>query len=130
MEGSGLVLLAEGQPYVRDILSTALEEAGFRVQSRASCPDFREMHAACNEEPVLIVMDNDVPEGCGVTCVRTTRANGYDGPIIVITHELSADLESGLDADVMVLRKPMRVGDLRRLAIAVTRSGSDEGAAA
>ena len=88
------------------------------------------MHAACNEEPVLIVMDNDIPGGCGATCVRTTRSNGYDGPIIVITHELSAELESGLDADVMVLRKPIRVGDLRRLAIAVTRSSSGEEEAA
>jgi signal transduction histidine kinase/CheY-like chemotaxis protein len=130
LEGSGLVLLAEGQPYVRDILSTALEEAGFRVQSTASCPDFREIYAACDEEPVLVVMDNDVPEGCGVTCVHTARTNGYGGPIIVITHELSAELESGLDADVMILRKPIRVGDLRRLAIAVTRSGGDEEAAA
>jgi signal transduction histidine kinase len=130
LEGSGLVLLAEGQPYVRDILSTALEEAGFRVQSRASCPDFREMHAACSEVPALIVMDNDIPGGCGATCVRTTRANGYEGPIIVITHELTADLESGMDADVMVLRKPIRVGDLRRLAIAVTRDGGGDEVAA
>jgi hypothetical protein len=33
-------------------------------------------------------------------------------------------MEQGLDADVMLLRKPVRVGDLRRLAVALTRSRS------
>jgi signal transduction histidine kinase len=128
--GSGLVLLAEGQPYVRDILGTALEEAGFEVDSRASCPAFREMYDGLEAAPSLIVMDNDIPGGCGATCIRNTRAKGYQGPIIVITHELPDDLASGLDADVLVLRKPVRVGDLRRLAVAVTRNGRGGEAAA
>lgn len=127
---SGLVLLAEGQPYVRDILAMALEEVGFEVVTRASCPEFREMYDGLTEAPSLIVMDNDIPGGCGATCIRNTRAKGYEGPIIVITHELPDELASGLDADVMVLRKPVGVGDLRRLAITVTRSGRTEEAAA
>ncbi len=130
VRGSGLVLLAEGQPYVRGILATALEEAGFDVDSRASCPAFREMYDSLEEAPSLIVMDNDIPGGCGATCIRNTRAKGYRGPIIVITHELPDDLASGLDADVLILRKPVRVGDLRRLAVTVTRSGRGEEAAA
>ena len=48
----------------------------------------------------------------------------------MITHELPEELESGLDADVMVLRKPIRVGDLRRLALAVTRGVNNDEAAA
>jgi signal transduction histidine kinase len=128
--GSGLVLLAEGQPYVRDILATALEEAGFDVDSRASCPAFREMYDSLEAAPSLIVMDNDIPGGCGADCIHNTRAKGYRGPIIVITHELPEDLVSGLDADVLILRKPVRVGDLRRLAIAVTRNGRGGEAAA
>ena len=54
----------------------------------------------------------------------------YDGPAILLTHDLTPEMEHRLSADVMVLRKPVRVGDLRRLAVAMTRAGRRRGAAA
>ena len=80
--------------------------------------------------PDLIVLDTDLPGGCGVSCLETIREGGYHGPAILVTHDLSEEMERKLAADVMVLRKPVRVGELRRLAVAMTRSATRGGVAA
>jgi len=121
--GSGTVFLAEGHPYVRDILATALEDSGFSVSPVRTCPEFRALHEQGALLPDLIVLDADLPGGCGVNCLETIRRRGYLGPAILVTHDLSPEMELRLGADVMVLRKPLRVGDLRRLAVAMTRPG-------
>ncbi|UCC13581.1 MAG: response regulator [Gammaproteobacteria bacterium] len=130
VSGSGTVFLAQGHPYVRDILVTALEDAGFRVSPATSCPAFRSLYSDGDLRPDLIVLDNDLPDGCGVNCLEKIRAHGYAGPAIILAHELSPEVEGGLDADVMLLHKPVRVGDLRRLAVAMTRSRSSSEEAA
>lgn len=124
LSGSGSVFLAQGHAYVRDILVTALEDAGFDVSPVTSCPAFRSLYRDGEMCADLVVLDNDLPGGCGINCLEKIREHGYLGPAIILTHELSPEMEQGLDADVMLLRKPVRVGDLRRLAVAMTRSRS------
>jgi signal transduction histidine kinase len=124
VSGSGSVFLAQGHAYVRDILVTALEDAGFSVSPVTSCPAFRSLYRDGELRADLVVLDNDLPGGCGVDCLDKIREHGYLGPAIILTHELSPEMEQGLDAEVMLLRKPVRVGDLRRLAVAMTRSRS------
>jgi len=128
--GGGTVFLAEGHSYVRDILATALEDSGFTVSPVTSCPEFRALHRDGAITPDLIVLDADLPGGCGVDCLEKIRRHGYAGPAILVTHDLTEDMEDRLDADVMVLRKPLRVGELRRLATAMTRGRRSGGAAA
>jgi signal transduction histidine kinase len=127
---TGTVFLAEGHRYVRDILATALEDSGFTVLPATSCPEFRSLHEGAGVAPDLIVLDTDLPGGCGVSCLETIREGGYHGPAILVTHDLSEEMERKLAADVMVLRKPVRVGELRRLAVAMTRSATRGGVAA
>lgn len=128
--GGGTVFLAEGHSYVRDILATALEDSGFTVSPVTSCPEFRALHRDGAITPDLIVLDADLPGGCGVDCLETIRRHGYAGPAILVTHDLTEDMEDRLGADVMVLRKPLRVSDLRRLATAMTRGRKSGEAAA
>lgn len=128
--GVGAVFLAEGHPYVRDILTTALEDSGFTVAPVTTCPEFRSLHQHGRLAPDLIILDADLPGGCGVDCLENIRRHGYDGPAILLTHDLTPEMEHRLSADVMVLRKPVRVGDLRRLAVAMTRAGRRGGVAA
>ena len=63
-------------------------------------------------------------------CLQRARDHGYHGPAILLTHELSQDLERLLEGDAMVLHKPVRIGELRRLAVAMVESGSERGVAA
>jgi len=128
--GSGTVLLAQGDPYVREILTAALEDAGFKVSPTGTCPDFRSIHEKGLSTPDLVILDADLPGGCGADCLQRARDHGYHGPAILLTHELSQDLERLLEGDAMVLHKPVRIGELRRLAVAMVESGSERGVAA
>ncbi len=125
--GSGTIFLAEGHAYVRDILATALEDTGFSVTPVRTCPEFRALQQQRESAADLIVLDADLPGGCGVTCLEAIRQRGYSGPAIVLTYDLTPEMERRLGADVMVLRKPVRIGDLRRLAVALTGPGRRKG---
>jgi len=128
--GSGTVFVAQGDMYVRDIMVTALEDAGFQVLPVETCPAFRSLYKEGQARPDLIVLDADLPGGCGINCLKKIRDYGYHGPAILVTHELSPDMERLLDGDAMVLHKPVRIGDLRRLAAAMTRARVETGAVA
>lgn len=128
--GSGTVLLAQGDLYVREILTAALQDSGFDVSPTITCQDFRSMYEKGLSRPDLVILDADLPGGCGPDCLKRLRDHGYHGPAILLTHQLSKDLERRLEGDAMVLHKPVRIGELRRLAVAMVDSRSDRGVAA
>src|SRR5205807_2093693 len=77
------VLVADDDDGIRQWLHTTLSIKGWRVVTVASAPDA--LTAIPAEHPDLIVLDQHMPEMTGLECAAELRANGIDGPIILIS---------------------------------------------
>jgi signal transduction histidine kinase/CheY-like chemotaxis protein len=110
--GRGTVLLAEDHRQVREVLTGALEAAGYEVVPTASGPEFLEAHARLADDLVAMVVDLEIPEPDGLACVRQLRAEGVRTPILLITGTPAPGLESKAGDLAVVLRKPF---PMRRL---------------
>jgi two-component system response regulator MprA len=80
-----LVLVADDEPGIRDLLCEVLAEAGFRTQTAADGGEVVEL--AVRHQPVLIVLDVMMPKMDGYTTL--TRLRGHpltkEIPVIILT---------------------------------------------
>lgn len=125
--GQGLVLLAEQHPYARQIMSTALEAAGFNVVPTADGPALRDQLSNTDENPVLAVLDARLPGVGSEDRVDWLRRAGYPGPVLLVGGSSDdADATTSADDSVFLLNKPVSVAELKRLALGMTRANPDK----
>ena len=117
--GRGKVLLAEDHRQVREVLTGALEAAGYEAIPTASGAEFLETHDGLADEPVAMVIDLEIPEPDGLACLRTLRTAGVRTPIVLITGTPAPGLEDEVGDLAVVLRKPF---EMRRLIGLLARS--------
>ncbi len=110
--GRGTVLLAEDHRQVREVLTGALEAAGYEVVPTASGSELLEAHARLADDLAAMVVDLEIPEPDGLACVRQLRTEGVRTPILLITGTPAPGLESEVGDLAVVLRKPF---PMRRL---------------
>jgi signal transduction histidine kinase len=114
--GSGeRVLLAEDNAYVREIIATTLNAAGYEVEALESGSALMERCHAGLANVALLIIDLDLPGRNGLDCLREIRARGGRTPAIMITGDLDAELEDRLDGSALLLRKPFLMSELLRL---------------
>lgn len=68
-------------------------------------------------QPDLVMMDVHLPDGDGRQLVRSLRAEGYEGRIMVVTGDANAAAdarENDDDPDQMVLEKPVSIRALHQ----------------
>lgn len=118
--GSGQrVLLAEDDAYVREIIATTLNAAGYEVEGLASGSALMERARRGLADVALLIIDLDLPGRNGLDCLREIRASGDDTPAIMVTGDVDADLEDCVDGAAMLLRKPFLMSELVRLVAAL-----------
>lgn len=105
------VLVVEDDPEIRDIIHSALEDAGYRVAEAANCS--RGLIEAGARKPDLVVLDLGLPDQDGVEFIRQMRAWSAK-PIIVLSARTDeaqkvAALDEGADD---YLAKPFGVAEL------------------
>jgi signal transduction histidine kinase len=66
---SGKVLLVEDDPFLQDIVKTALDEAGFHVETSATAADG--ILTFSQNAPELVIMDINLPDGNGMDLCKT-----------------------------------------------------------
>ncbi|MEE9297376.1 MAG: response regulator [Phycisphaerae bacterium] len=114
--GSGdLVLLAEDNPQVRGIISSALQSFGYQIIKTADGQAALESFRLYKDRIRLLILDIDLPRGGGLNCLRTVRKTGSTTPAILIT---SSDKTRGkvMPSDsAVVLHKPFLTAELGRL---------------
>ena len=110
--GRGTVLLVEDHRQVREVLTGALEAAGYEVVPTTSGSEFLETHARLADGFVAMVVDLEIPEPDGLACVRQLRVAGVRTPIVLITGTPAPGLENEVGDLAVVLRKPFQ---MRRL---------------
>ncbi len=121
------ILIVEDDATLRIALKDNLEQAGYAVDTAATCAAAEE--AARAAPPDLVLLDIMLPDGDGYAVCRGLRARGFEGAILMLTaRTLEEDLVAGLDAGADdYLPKPYRLRELfarvrallrRRVAIA------------
>ena len=91
------LLLVEDNPRLQTLLGETLNAAGYGLDAVGTVADLQMSAAATRYE--LIVVDLGLPDGDGLSAIRTLRAGGLATPILVITARGSVEERvAGLDA--------------------------------
>lgn len=123
--GDGRVLLAEPHAYARQIMSSALETIGFEVMAVADGRELKEALTGVDSSPVLIVLEARLTGVDAGSPLGWLRRLGYQGPVLMVGQASDADAVGREEDRVILLRKPVRVSELKRLAMGMTRSRTD-----
>jgi DNA-binding response OmpR family regulator len=114
-----LVLLAEDDDEMRDLISLRLRRQGYDLLEAASGSALllaiKRIRADLAPMPSLIVTDVHMPGLSGLSALHTVRDYGWRVPVVVITafgSEETLNEAARLDAAV-VLHKPFDLDDLR-----------------
>ncbi|MGE5812333.1 MAG: response regulator [Ignavibacteria bacterium] len=102
-----IILLADDEMMLRDLLAELLESQGYNVIRVATG---KEVLTVLTEELKvdLIIIDYNMPEMNGLECIRKIKELDFKMPIILSTGSLSVEEKVGSDADGIssVLTKP------------------------
>ena len=79
----GRVLVVDDEPYITDLVSTALRYVGFDVSTAAT--GRQALTAAAHFRPELIVLDVMLPDYDGFEVTRRLRADGLRMPVVFLT---------------------------------------------
>lgn len=115
------VLLIEDRARLRELLSEAVREAGWRVDAVETAEEGRAALAVVDYD--LLLLDLGLPDEDGLDLLRELRAGGVSLPVLVLTargavDERIAGLDAGAD-DYLV--KPFNNGELLARARALLR---------
>jgi two-component system, cell cycle sensor histidine kinase and response regulator CckA len=110
-----LVLLAEDQQFVRDVVATGLQEQGFTVVRATTGAELWQLYLERKDALHLLVIDHDLPTRRGLDCLRAIRAGGDRVPALIITADEDVGLDALTEYDVH-LRKPFQLRELVRTA--------------
>jgi CheY-like chemotaxis protein len=119
-----LVLVADDDPMIRELVTRILEDAGYRVLAAEDGAEALELIRA--HRPTAAILDVMMPRLDGIETMRRLRDDPEtaDLPVMLVTaHAAAADLREGRRLGADYLRKPFTADDLReRVAGLVTTS--------
>ncbi len=97
--------LVEGNPHLRSLLGWHLQQAGYLIHLSASLHQARGIFQA--QQPELVVIDSDLPDGSGVEFCRWLRRQQQVLILILSAQSNEADIVAGLKAGADdYLKKP------------------------
>ncbi len=120
---SRLILLAEDNEFVRPLMIGALESAGYRVAAANDGAEAMERYRSCQDQIALAVLDLDMPKKSGLTCITEIHESGQTLPIVLVTGNVTPDMDEAAHTSVVTLRKPFQMDELIGL---VNRLVADE----
>ncbi|MDO9313972.1 MAG: PAS domain-containing protein [Burkholderiaceae bacterium] len=107
-QAGALIVVAEGNPVLRELLQVLLEQAGLRVVAASSGVEAFSFTMQC--APDLLLLDMEMPQSGGVAAARAVRTMArHDLPIVaMLSASFPASAGWALDADLDdVLDKPV-----------------------
>jgi two-component system OmpR family response regulator len=119
------LLLAEDSERLQELLADSLKRAGYGLDSVATVADL--LNSVGSVQYDLIIIDLGLPDGDGLSAIRTLRGMGLSLPILIITARASVDdrvvgLDSGAD-DYLI--KPFNHAELLARVRALLRRPSE-----
>ncbi len=119
------LLLVEDSKRLQDLLSESLASAGYKLDVASTAAEMFSVVEAVNYD--LLIVDLGLPDGDGLTAIKSLRARGATTPILIITARGSIDdrvsgLDSGAD-DYLI--KPFNHSELLARVRALLRRPAD-----
>ncbi len=111
--GTGLVLVADDEPGIRELVRRVLVKAGFEVIVAADGLEAVEHVRAHQQELRLVMLDLTMPKLGGDEALAEMRALGFHGPVIRWSGFARTDTTP--DARASFLRKPFSAEELMAL---------------
>lgn len=91
------ILVVDDEPYLTDLISTALGYEGFAVAVAGSAGQART--EVTRFRPDLVILDVLLPDGSGMDTCRALRSEGCDAPVVFLTaRDAAEDRIAGLRA--------------------------------
>jgi two-component system OmpR family response regulator len=114
------VLVVDDEPYLAELLGTALRYEGYETALAGSAADA--FAQVARFRPDLVVLDVMLPDGSGLDVCRRLRGDGYRAPVVFLTARDSVrDKVAGLRAGDDYLTKPFSLEELVARIQAVLR---------
>lgn len=113
IDGHGeLIVLAEDDQYVQQIMASTLENNGYQVETVDNGNDV--MKAICyhGDKTRLVVLDLDLPKKSGSSCFEEIRSKYTDLPIIVVSGHVGRFLRKYPEVRKSILTKPFKMSVL------------------
>ena len=107
-----LVILAEDNEYVRSIMLTSLESAGYRVETAEDGEQVMQAVRRHRDEAKLLVLDLDLPKRSGLSCLEEIDREHRHLPVVVVSGNVDAFLAARKRGREQVLSKPLHMSDL------------------
>jgi signal transduction histidine kinase len=111
-----LILLAEDNRHVREVMAETLEAVGFRTIQAPTGEQLLEEFSRHAGTLRLLIVDFDLPGRNGLDCIREIRKEAGELPVICVTATADPAMENQLSGEALVLRKPFAMTTLTRLA--------------
>lgn len=121
------VLVVDDEPYITDVLASALAFEGFHTEEAATRSEA--LGKARRGQFDCIVLDVMLPDGDGFSVVRTLRGEGIDTPVLFLTaRDAAADKLEGLAVGDDYVTKPFSIDELvARIRAVLRRSAVSSG---
>lgn len=111
-----LILLAEDNRHVREVMAETLETVGFRTIQVPTGELLLEEFSRQAGSVRLLIVDFDLPGRNGLDCIREIREEAGELPVICVTGTADPAIENELSGEALILRKPFAMTTLTRLA--------------
>ena len=99
------VVICDDDPQIRDMWADWLELLrDIDVVGRAASGE-EAISFILEKQPTFAMVDRSMPPGDGITAIRTVRAGGYRGPIVVVSGEDGEGADESDLADVHYVSK-------------------------
>jgi two-component system, OmpR family, response regulator len=120
------ILVVDDEPYITDLLSTALRFEGFTVDVAATGSEA--LSSLRSNRPDLVLLDVMLPDMEGIDVCRRLREVGDKVPVVFLTaRDATEDKVSGLSIGDDYVTKPFSLDELvARLRAVLRRSGLDD----
>jgi len=110
------ILLAEDNEFVRAIMASSLQAAGYHVIAAVDGDELVEAYDRQRGKVGLIILDLDLPKQSGQACLDHVRATGDAVPVLIITgNAMLAAAPGRIEMKETVLMKPFPVARLIEL---------------
>ena len=120
------VLVVDDEPYITDVLASALVFEGFTTEEASTCSEALSKAGTGGFD--CIVLDVMLPDGDGFAVCRTLRDEGVTTPVVFLTaRDAGADKLAGLSLGDDYVTKPFSIEELVARIRAVLRRTSMAG---